>query len=290
MEDRLYGGVEAGGTKFICAVASADGDIVARTEIATTDTEQTLQAVCDFFKQNPKIVSLGIGSFGPLDLDPASPQFGFITKTPKGWWANTDIKGILEKGVGVSAILDTDVNCAAIGEKFFGAALSVDNFVYLTVGTGIGGSLIIDSQPFYGSGHLEIGHMYVPHEPFEDGFMGNCSFHQDCLEGIASGSAMQQRWNTKAQDINSEEAWQLEAQYLGSAVANLVMSVRPELFILGGGVMNRPGLIENIRVQVQKCVNNYLDMPPLDSYVVASSNPNNAVLGAIKLAAISGDI
>jgi fructokinase len=127
--------------------------------------------------------------------------------------------------------------------------------------------------------------MYVPHEPFENGFEGTCSFHTDCLEGIASGSAMKQRWNTKAQDINSEEAWQLEAQYLGTAVANLVMSVRPELFILGGGVMNREGLIENIRVHVQKRVNSYVDMPPLDTYVVASTSPNNAVLGAIKLAA-----
>jgi fructokinase len=283
--EKLYGGIEAGGTKFICAVGDADGKLVARSEVPTTDVSQTLEAVCDFFKQSPGVVSLGIGSFGPLDLNPSSEQFGFITSTPKSGWKNTDIKGQLEKSLGIPVVIDTDVNCAAIGEKFFGAARSSDNFVYLTIGTGIGGSVIINGRPFYGSEHLEIGHMRVPHEPFEDGFAGTCSFHKDCLEGIASGPAMEQRWRTKAQDISSESAWELEADYVGMAINNLIMTLRPELFILGGGVMNHEGLIESIRLYVQKNVNSYLKLPSLDAYIVAASSPDNAVLGAIKLAA-----
>jgi fructokinase len=285
MEEKLYGGIEAGGTKFICAVGSGDGTIVSRTEIPTTDVAQTLQAVVDFFKQNSAIVSLGIGSFGPIDLNPSSSQFGFITHTPKAGWENTDIKGSLEKSLGVSAVLETDVNCAGIGEKFFGAAQAAHNFVYITVGTGIGGGLIIDGVPYHGAAHLEVGHMRVPHKPLPDGFSGTCSFHKDCLEGLASGPAMEARWGIKPQDIVAPEAWELEAQYIGSALNNLVMSLRPELFVIGGGVMNRDGLIEAIREQLQVDINGYLDMPSLESYVVPASSPDNAVLGAIKLAA-----
>lgn len=285
MQEKLYGGIEAGGTKFICAVGSRDGTIVARTEIPTTDVTETLQAVVDFFKQNAAIVSLGIGSFGPVDLNPSSPQFGFITHTPKAGWENTDIKGSLEKSLGVPAVLETDVNCAGIGEKFFGAAQLAHNFVYLTVGTGIGGGLIIDGVPYHGAAHLEIGHMRIPHEPLPDGFSGTCSFHKDCLEGLVSGPAMEARWGIRPQDIATPEAWALEAQYIGIALNNLVMSLRPELFVIGGGVMNRDGLIEAIRTQLQANINGYLDMPASESYVVPASSPDNAVLGALKLAA-----
>lgn len=283
MEEKLYGGIEAGGTKFICAIGSSSGNIVARTEIPTTDVTQTLQVVVDFFKQSPAIVSLGIGSFGPVDLNPDSPQFGFITHTPKAGWENTDIKGFFEKSLGVPVILETDVNCAGIGETFFGVAQSVHNFIYVTVGTGIGGGLIIDGVPYHGGGHLEIGHMRIPHEPLGDSFSGTCSFHKDCLEGLASGPAMEARWGTKPEDIVAPEAWELEATYLGTALNNLVMSVRPELFVLGGGVMNHDGLLAAIRAHLQTSINGYLDIPVLESYVVAAST-DNAVLGAIKLA------
>ena len=284
MEDRLYGGIEAGGTKFICAIGTSTGKIVARTEIPTTDATQTLQAVINFFQHNQSIVKLGIGAFGPLDLDPSSAHFGFITHTPKAGWENTDIKGTLEKALGVSAVIDTDVNCAGIGEKFFGAARSAHYVVYITVGTGIGGGLIIDGVPYHGSEHLEIGHMRIPHEPFSEDFQGVCSFHKDCLEGIASGLALEARWGAKPQDIAAAEAWEREATYIGTAISNLVMSLRPELFVIGGGVMNHDGLLQAIRQQVQTSINGYVDIPAPTTYIVAAT-ADNAVRGAMTLAA-----
>jgi fructokinase len=287
MADQLYGGIEAGGTKFICAVGSSTGKIIARTEIPTTGVEQTLQAVIDFFKQNDPIVNLGIGSFGPIDINPSSVQFGFITHTPKAGWQNANIKGILDKALGISAVIDTDVNCAGIGEKFFGAAQKANNFMYLTIGTGIGGGLIIDGRPYHGNAHLEVGHMRVPHETFDEDFSGVCSFHKDCLEGIASGHALEARWGITPEQITKPEAWEREAFYVGTAINNLVMALRPELFVIGGGVMNRHGLLEAIQQQVDATINGYLDMPALDSYIVPASSNDNAVLGAIKLAAMA---
>lgn len=287
MEDQLYGGIEAGGTKFICAVGNSAGEITARVEIATGSVNETMEAVCNFFKQNPEIAALGVGSFGPVNLNPSAAQFGYITQTPKPGWQNTNIKGILENDLKVPVIIDTDVNCAALGEKFFGLAKQIDNFVYLTVGTGIGGSLLVDGKPYHGESHLEIGHMKIPHEPFDDGFEGGCQFHKDCLEGIASGRAMELRWGKKPEEITDKEPWELEAKYLAEAISNLILTFEPKLFILGGGVMKHPELLEAIHRYVRLNIDVYVELPPLGSYIVSSNNPDNGVLGAIKLASVT---
>lgn len=287
MEQKLYGGIEFGGTKTICALGNANGELVAQTTIPTTSVEETLGGVYEFFKLNRPIVSLGVGAFGPLNLDSNFEEYGSIYNAPKIGWTRVGIKRILEEHCNVPVAIDLDVNCAALGELHFGAGQDVDNFVYLTLGTGIGGSLIINKQVVHGVANLEMGHMRIPHEPFDKSFSGACTFHGDCLEGIASGYALQQRYNQKAEKIADSKVWDLEAAYIGTALANLILTIGPEKFILGGGLIKHEGLIENIRHQVAKNINDYIPYPtPLTSYIVPSSGETNGVLGAIKLATL----
>lgn len=286
MEDQVYGGVEGGGTKFVCAVGTKAGKIIGQTEIATRTPDETLEEICKFFEQQPSVISLGVGSFGPVYLDSNSDDYGTIGKTTKLGWENVAIKAVLENRLKVPVEIDTDVNCAALGEKFFGQARQIDNFVYMTVGTGIGGALVAGGELYHGTSHIELGHMYVPHGQFPDSFTGTCPSHGDCLEGIASGVAMEQRWGKRPENIIDPKAWELEASYLGIAIANLAMTLYPKLFILGGGVMKHSGLIDAVQKHVERGVNKYLILPPINSYVVQSSNPSNAVLGAILLAPV----
>lgn len=287
MQHTLYGGIEGGGTKFICAIGDANGTIIAHQEIPTRDAESTIGAVCDFFNDNPRVSSVGVGSFGPLDLNPASEYFGTIINSPKPGWSGININNSLELRLGVPIVIETDANCDALGEYYYGAAQNTNNFVYLTIGTGIGGSFVIGGKIFRGLSHLEMGHMLIPHEPFNDTFKGVCPLHGDCLEGIASGPALEQRWAKKAEYITDESAWDLEAMYLARAIHTLTMTLRPKLFVLGGGVMLHHGIVESIRKHAMHSINNYLDTPSPNAYIVTSSNRLNGVLGAIKLAALN---
>jgi fructokinase len=278
------GGIEFGGTKTICATGNADGELFAQVTIPTTTVEETLAAVYDFFAKQGPVTAIGVGAFGPLELRTSSPEYGSIRNTPKEGWANVALKTMLEQHFALPVSIDLDVNCAALGELYFGAAKDIRNFVYFTLGTGIGGALVLDGQPFHGVRHLEMGHMCIPHEPFDNDFHGSCSFHGDCFEGIASGYALQMRYGSNAEDIDDEHIWELEAGYVASAINNIVMTIGPERVVLGGGLTKHQGLLENIRTLTAKTVNGYMELP--ESYIVHASGEENGVRGAIKLASL----
>ena len=289
----LFGGIEAGGTKFVCAVGSGPKDIVDSVRFSTTTPEETIGKSIEFFKKAGSVTpikSIGIASFGPVDPDPASPFYGYITSTPKPGWAHTNFAGAIREALGIAVVLDTDVNAAALGEYKWGAAQGLDDFIYLTVGTGIGGGGLVNGKLMHGMVHPEMGHIRIPHDLKTDPFTGGCPFHGDCLEGMASGKAMEKRWSKLPLDLPSNHpAWELEANYLALGVANLVCTLSPKRIILGGGVMKNPGLIENIRRKVVKLLNNYIVSPEIseriDNYIVAPGLGDMAgVLGAIALA------
>ncbi len=290
----LYGGIEAGGTKFVCAVGSGPGHLAAEARFATTTPEATLAQAIAFFKaQGPlgPLAAVGIASFGPVDARPGSPAYGHITSTPKPGWANTDIAGVLGRALGVPIGFDTDVNAAALAEWRWGAGQGVGSVMYLTVGTGIGGGAVLGGQPLHGLLHPEMGHIWVPHDRSADPFAGVCPYHGDCLEGLASGPALARRWGQPAESLPPEHAaWALEAHYLALALANFICILSPERIVLGGGVMNQQQLFPLVRQRVPALLNGYIQSPAItraiDSYIVAPALGQRAgVLGAMALAA-----
>ncbi len=287
----LYGGIEAGGTKFVCVVGTGPNDIRARTRFPTTTPEETLSQAVDFFRPfAAELAGIGVGSFGPVDLNPHSPTYGYITTTPKPGWQNTNVKGYLEETLRVPVAFETDVNAAAWGEHRWGAAQDVDTFVYITVGTGIGGGAMVNGQLVHGLLHPEMGHMRIPHDREADPFDGICPFHGDCLEGLASGPALAARWGQRGETLPPDHpAWDLEARYLGLAVANLVCTLSPQRVILGGGVMHQHHLFPRIRQVVQDALAGYVNSPALkeaiEDYIIPPGLGDNAgVLGALALA------
>jgi fructokinase len=289
----LWGGVEAGGTKFVCMIGSGPDDVRAEIRFPTTTPPETLGAAVDFFRGNPMgepLSGLGVASFGPVDLDPGSPTYGYITSTPKPGWAGTNVVGVLAEALGVPVAFDTDVNGAAYGEYRWGAAQGVDSVIYITVGTGIGGGVVSGGRPVHGLVHPEIGHMLIPHDRQMDPYPGWCPYHQDCLEGLAAGPALKGRWGQPAEQLPEDHpAWELEAHYLGLALANLILCHSPRRIVMGGGVMDRPSLLPLLRKKVQQSLNGYVQSPQIvdeiDRYIVAPALGNRAgVLGAIALA------
>ncbi|MFZ1249399.1 MAG: ROK family protein [Candidatus Saccharimonadales bacterium] len=279
---KIYGGVEIGGTKTICAIGHADGRLLAHKTIPTTSVEETLLAVNRFFEGQAPVAALGVGSFGPLNLHKLSEDYGSIHNSPKPGWTKVDLKTRLGDHFKVPIEFDLDVNCAALGELYFGVAKDVDSFVYLTFGTGVGGSLVINKEIIHGILNLEMGHMRIPYTPSK-AFKGVCKYHGDCLEGIASGYAMQQKYGQPAEGIYSEKIWDEEADYIALAINNIIMTVGPQKIVLGGGLTHHSSLIERVRLKLRSTIDNYLSLPNLDTYIVASSGDLNGVLGAIKL-------
>ncbi|MGD2155645.1 MAG: ROK family protein [Anaerolineales bacterium] len=287
----LFAGIEAGGTKFICALGKGPAELYAKTQIPTTTPEETFDRVVEFFtRQTEPFTAVGIGSFGPLDLNPISPTYGHITSTPKPGWQNVNIVARIQGALGVPVGFDTDVNAAALGEQRWGAAQGLDTFIYLTVGTGIGGGAMVAGELLHGLMHPEMGHMRVPHDRDRDPFDGICPFHQDCLEGLASGPAIVARWGQRGQELFAEHpAWELEAQYLAYGLVSQICILSPERIILGGGVMARTHLFPKVRAKTLELLNGYLQVPAIleqiDSYVVPPKLGDQAgVLGAIALA------
>ena len=234
----LFGAVEGGGTKFVCMIGRGPDDIVAEARIPTTTPPATLSQTVEFFRDGAarygRLAAVGVGCFGPVDLREGSPTWGWITTTPKAGWARTDVAGRLRKDLGVPVAFDTDVNAAAVGEARWGAARGLGNFVYITVGTGIGGGALVGGEPLHGLLHPEIGHMLLPHDRALDPFPGSCPFHRDCLEGLASGPALHARWGQAAETLPEEHpAWALEARYLALAITNLVCTLSPQRVVLG---------------------------------------------------------
>ncbi len=237
---------------------------------------------------SPAKTALGIAAFGPLDAQPGSPTFGFITTTPKPGWAQTDLAGALRRALGIPVAFDTDVNGAALGEQHWGAAQGLDTFVYLTVGTGIGGGGVVNGRRMRGLLHPEMGHVRVPHDRECDPFPGICPYHGDCLEGLASGPAIEARWGRRGESLPADHpAWDLEAEYLALGLVNVVCTLSPQRIVLGGGVMKAPSLLQRVRQRVLTLLGGYVAplAGGLDDYIVPPALGDQAgVLGAIALA------
>lgn len=260
----LCGAIEAGGTKFICAVGRGPSSIEAEKRIPTSTPALTLSLVLDFFKPYRNHLSaVGLGSFGPVDVDSASPSYGSLLETPKQGWSGTNMLRPLREELALPIAIDTDVNVAALGEGRWGAAQSVDTYLYLTVGTGIGGGFVHEGQSLHGALHPEMGHIRVPRE-LDDTFPGICPYHQDCLEGLASGPAIEARWGTTPESLaDNHPAWDLQARYLASACATFFYTLSPQLVILGGGVMQRRQLYPMIRRKLVSLLSGYPRIAPI---------------------------
>jgi fructokinase len=286
----LFGAIEAGGTKFNCMVASGPEEIKAEIRIPTTTPEQTLQAVIEFFKSNGPLDAIGIGSFGPLDLDPSSQTYGFITATPKPGWSYANLVGPIRQRLCSKVALDTDVNAAAIGEGMWGAAKGLNTALYITIGTGVGGGAISAGIPIHGLVHPEMGHIGLPHDLQADPFPGNCPFHGDCFEGMTSGPAIQKRWGVSADQLPADHpAWDIEATYIAMALQSLILTLSPQKVILGGGVMQQPQLFPLIRAKVVQRLNGYIQsdtiLKHIDGYIVPPGlGTRSGLFGALALA------
>jgi fructokinase len=287
---QLYGGIEAGGTKFVCAVGTGPDDIRAEHRFPTTTPEETIGEAVRFFKEQEGVTAVGIAAFGPLDPDPHSPTYGYITSTPKPHWHNINLGGPIADALGVPFGFDTDVNGAALGEWRWGAAQGLQNFVYFTIGTGIGGGAMVNGQLLHGLIHPEMGHMRLPHNTRQDPYKGYCPYHDDCFEGLASGPAMAARWGQSAETLPLDHpAWELEAHYIALALQNIICTLSPQRIIMGGGVMSQQQLFPLIRQKVLDLLKGYVQSPAIlaniDHYIVMPQLRSRAgVLGAIALA------
>ena len=286
----MLAGIEAGGTKFICGVGTGPDDLKT-AQFPTSTPELTLPNVIHFFKQEArKIDAVGIGSFGPVDLDLSSATYGHITSTPKAGWGNYDLAGAVRNGLDVPVVFDTDVNGAILGEARWGSAQGLSDAVYLTIGTGIGGGALVHGRVLHGLVHPEIGHLRIPHDLSRDPFPGCCPYHRDCLEGLASGPAMQARWGSPAGALPPDHpGWALEAHYLALGLVNLTLALSTKRILLGGGVMQQPHLFPLIRREFADLLNGYVQHPSvlrdLDEYIQAPKLGSQAgILGALVLA------
>lgn len=290
----LFGAVEAGGTKFVCGVGSGAGDVKDMNTFATQTPKQTLGEVLDYFRgaqqRYGKLSAIGIGAFGPIDLNRASPTYGYITTTPKEGWAKTDMVGAFTKALNVPVGFDTDVNAAALGEGMWGAAQGLANYVYLTVGTGVGGAAVVNGGLVHGLLHPEMGHFFVARGMVPDAFWGSCKFHGDCLEGLVSGPSIKARYGVPASQLPKDDAvWTIMAKYLAQACQTFTCILSPERIILGGGVMQQEHLFPKIRSHFTAIVANYFQHPSItegiDSYIVPPGTGDRAgLLGAFLLA------
>ena len=293
----IWGGIEAGGTKFVCAVGTGSGDIKAEEHFPTTTPGETLARVIQFFEDQQKqlgpLTAIGIGSFGPVNLDVNSSMFGYVTNTPKTGWVNTEFYGVIQRTFDIPVGFDTDVNAAALGEYTWGAAQGLDTFLYLTIGTGIGGGAMVNGQLLHGLMHPEMGHLRIPHDFAGDPYRGICPYHNDCLEGLASGPALEHRWGKKAEYIPVDHpAWELEASYLALGLVNLMCTFSPQRIIMGGGVMQQKQLFPGIHKKVKELLGGYLSSPifsrentGIENYIVPPGlGKRSGILGAIALA------
>jgi fructokinase len=285
----VYGGVEAGGTKWVCAIGTSPDDLRAETTIPTTGPRETIDRAVAFFEREGPVDAIGIGSFGPVELNPSSPTWGHITTTTKPGWAHTDVGPEIGRRLSLPVAFDTDVDAAALGEHRWGAARGLDTFCYVTVGTGIGGGAIAGGRLVHGFQHPEFGHLRIPHDLERDPFPGVCSYHGDCWEGLASGPAIEARWGRPATELGGDHpAWELEARYLALGLVSAICILSPERIVLGGGVMNVPGLLALVRREIGSLLNGYVanEAVAADVYVTSPAlGSRSGVLGAIALAA-----
>ncbi len=285
------GGIEAGGTKMVCAVGDEKGQLFDRVTIPTRQPEETFAEMIRYFSDK-QIEALGIGCFGPVDLNRSSATYGFITSTPKPGWKNTDVVGRFQKALSVPVGFDTDVNGAILGEVTLGAAKGCENAIYITVGTGIGVGVYVNGGLLHGLVHPEGGHILLAKHP-KDTYSGKCPYHGCCFEGLASGPAIEERWGKKAEMLADEtEVWELESYYIAQAITNYILTYSPQKIILWGGVMHQNQLFEQIRTKVPKLLSGYVQHPAVageiaDYIVPPALGDNPGILGAIQLGVLA---
>ena len=289
----LLGAIETGGSKVDCAVGTWPDDVRDRLRVPTTTPTETMARIKEFLLRHHRetpLAAIGIGSFGPIDLRTDSPSYGYVTSTPKPGWRYADLVGPISEDLELPVILDTDVNAAALGECLWGAGKALDSLVYITVGTGIGGGAVIGGRPVHGVNHPEMGHIRIPHDRGADPFDGSCPYHGDCLEGLASGPAMEARWGMPAESLpTNHAAWGLEAEYLASGVANIIVTLSPQRIVMGGGVMKQRHLFPLICGRVVDILNGY-GVPEevlnaIDGYIVPPAlGDDSGIAGAFALA------
>ncbi len=281
-----FGALEAGGTKMVCAVGTKEGEILERVSFPTESPKETMPKLLEYFRDK-EVQALGIGCFGPIDLNRQSESYGRILETPKLAWRNYDICGYFRNGLQVPVGFDTDVNGSMLGECTWGCARGLDTAIYITVGTGVGVGVLAGGKLLHGMQHPEGGHMLTPARE-DDPYKGKCPYHGHCLEGLAAGPAIEERWGAKAKDLaRRPEVWELEAHYLAYAITNYIMVLSPQKIILGGGVMHQGQLFFLVRAKVKDMIGGYLKtrgLEDMDSYIVpASLEDNQGILGALKL-------
>ncbi|MEP1142397.1 MAG: ROK family protein [Henriciella sp.] len=290
--NNYYGGIEAGGTKFVCALGDARGQILQQITIPTSSPQETLSSVFGFFRSQPqKVSAIGVGAFGPIDLNTESMSYGRILPTPKPGWTNTDIVGEISSALQTPVSLDTDVNCALLAEAETGAGRGFANLAYVTIGTGIGAGIMTNRQVLYGASHPEIGHMYAPSLPFDQDFEGVCPYHgKNCLEGLVSGPAIYKRWQLTSSELpEGHEAWQIIAHYISIVCMNVQLCVAPDKIILGGGVMRQQKLFPLVRDSFRANLNGYgrsgVNLNALEEFIVPPGlNGDAGVIGALQIA------
>ncbi len=282
-----YGALEAGGTKMIVAIGDENGKILERESFPTLTPAETMPKMISFF-EGKGIESLGIACFGPIDLNKNSKTYGYITSTPKLEWKNYDIVGEFKKALNVPVGFDTDVNGSLLGEITWGCAKDKTDAIYLTIGTGIGGGVMSNGKLLHGMLHPEMGHIKLAAEP-GDTYKGKCPYHGTCFEGMAAGPAIEERWGKKAVELaDREEVWELESAYIAQSLSTYILTLSPQIIILGGGVMHQKQLFPLIRKKVVEQLNGYIntdEIKNIDEYIVpASLNDDQGIMGAIKLA------
>lgn len=282
--------IEAGGTKFIVGVGDRSRRVHAKTRIETTTPDETIPAAIDWLRrQAPHYDAVGIASFGPLDLDPQSPGWGHVTHTVKPHWSGADIAGPLGRAFGCPVAIDTDVNGAALAEWMWGAGQGTASSLYLTIGTGVGGGAVVGGRLIHGVSHPEMGHIRMPRHPADTAFRGTCSFHGDCLEGLASGPAIKARWGVSLSDLPPDHpAHGIIAWYLAQAAATFQAIFEPARIVLGGGVMGTPGLLARIRAEAAAASAGYFVGTPDEVIVPPALGDEVGLLGALALALAEG--
>lgn len=281
------GALEAGGTKMVCAVGNENGEIFERISIPTETPDITMPKIIEYFKDK-EIEALGVGCFGPIDLNRDSETYGYITTTPKLAWANYNIVGALKEGLHIPVGFDTDVNGSALGEATWGITKGLDNSMYITIGTGIGAGVISNGKLLHGMLHPEAGHVLLRKHP-DDHYEGKCPYHKTCLEGLAAGPAIEARWGKKGVELaDRKEVWEMEAYYIAQALVDYIVILSPQRIVLGGGVMHQEHMMPLVRQQVKEQLNAYIqtkELADLESYIVLPSlNDNQGIMGALKLA------
>ena len=285
-----YGLIEAGGTKFVLGIADESGALSAIQRLATTTPGETLTAAIDWFRaQHLAPDAIGIASFGPLELDRTKPNWGRIAATTKPHWSHTEIAGPFARAFACPVGLETDVNGAALAEARWGAGRGHETLLYLTVGTGIGGGFVSGAGLLRGLSHPEMGHIRMPRHPADTGYAGACPFHGDCLEGLASGPAIQARWGASLTELGADHPGHaIIAWYLGQAVSTFRAVLQPARIVLGGGVMNTPGLLSRVRNQAAAASGSYFAGDPAELVVAPGLGANSGLMGALAVALAAG--